>query len=61
MEELPSDTIVEGTQSLDVWRKLTRLTGHFKALMWNEDVKEWQLDDSLGIQVNVEVRRYSQA
>ncbi|RSH90182.1 emp24p/erv25p- protein [Saitozyma podzolica] len=40
MEELPSDTIVEG---------------HYKALLWKEEAKEWAMDENMGIHVSVEV------
>ncbi|WVQ83960.1 hypothetical protein IAT38_006105 [Cryptococcus sp. DSM 104549] len=39
MEELPSETIVEG---------------HYKALLWHENEKAWKLDDNMGIHVSVE-------
>ncbi|KAL7423320.1 emp24p/erv25p-related protein [Cryptotrichosporon argae] len=39
LEELPSDTIVEG---------------HYKALLWKEDESAWKIDEQLGIHVNVE-------
>ncbi|KAI5454409.1 emp24p/erv25p- protein [Naganishia albida] len=39
LEELPSDTIVEG---------------HYKALEWVEDAKEWRINNDMGVQVTVE-------
>ncbi|KAK8846648.1 hypothetical protein IAR55_005735 [Kwoniella newhampshirensis] len=39
LEELPSDTIVEG---------------HYKAYLWNEGANEWKMDDEMGIHVSVE-------
>ncbi|TXT15906.1 hypothetical protein VHUM_00409 [Vanrija humicola] len=39
LEELPSNTIVEG---------------HYKALLWDEPKQEWIINDQLGIHVNVE-------
>ncbi|KAJ9114519.1 hypothetical protein QFC20_001392 [Naganishia adeliensis] len=39
LEELPSDTIVEG---------------HYKALEWVEDAKEWKINNDMGVQVTVE-------
>ncbi|ORY21477.1 ER to Golgi transport-related protein [Naematelia encephala] len=38
LEELASDTIVEG---------------HYKALLWNEDNNDWRVDDVMGIHVEV--------
>ncbi|ORX33521.1 putative ER to Golgi transport-related protein [Kockovaella imperatae] len=39
LEELPSDTIVEG---------------HYRALVWNEERKEWGGKEGMGIQVEVQ-------
>ncbi|WWD21956.1 hypothetical protein CI109_106444 [Kwoniella shandongensis] len=39
LEELPSDTIVEG---------------HYKAYLWNENANEWKMDQEMGIHVSVE-------
>ncbi|KAK4685580.1 p24 family protein alpha, partial [Tremellales sp. Uapishka_1] len=39
MEELPSNTIVEG---------------HYRALLWSEEKNEWFKDEELGIHVNVQ-------
>ncbi|CAK9784827.1 putative ER to Golgi transport-related protein [Cutaneotrichosporon oleaginosum] len=39
LEELPSDTIVEG---------------HYRALLWDETTKQWTTNPQLGITVNVE-------
>ncbi|WVQ97696.1 hypothetical protein IAU59_004810 [Kwoniella sp. CBS 9459] len=39
MEELPSDTIVEG---------------HYKAYLWDEGGNSWKMDEAMGIHVSVE-------
>ncbi|OXM79210.1 eclair-PA [Cryptococcus neoformans Bt63] len=39
LEELPSQTIVEG---------------HYKAFLWNENEKQWKKDEAMGIHVTVE-------
>lgn len=67
LEELPSDTIVEGqyrsavrfqAQHRSQGAVLTRL-GHYKALMWNENTKGWEVNPAMGIHVSVEVSRVS--
>jgi hypothetical protein len=68
MEELPSETIVEGEQStcsgprdwtMDVTAMprsvMLTLLGHYRALLWNDQANEWRVDEQVGIHVNVEV------
>ena len=35
---------------------LSASTGHYKALLWEESVKEWVEREGMGIQVEVQVR-----
>jgi hypothetical protein len=79
LEELPSETIVEGKSSPLICSLVTHnpvkrllvmakgvphhhgsLTypsdppGHYKALEWVEDEKDWKINNDMGIQVTVE-------
>jgi hypothetical protein len=59
MEELPSDTIVEGWCFLinyETGGGEADEIGHYRALLWKEEHKAWTIDQALGIHVNVEVR-----
>lgn len=56
MEELPSDTVVEGTfASYTDPKDVADLQGHYRALLWDEGSRSWQEDQDLGIHVAVEV------
>jgi hypothetical protein len=36
----------------------TSPVGHYRALEWVEDAKEWKMNNDMGIQVTVEVRSF---
>lgn len=56
VEELPTDTVVEGMLvPLSSIRNLTRGTGHYKALEWDETNSLYEYNEKLGVQVDVEV------
>ncbi len=62
LEELPSDTIVEGIfpRVIPLLRFVQVLiwewdTAHYKALEWVEDSQSWFVNEAMGIQVQVEV------
>lgn len=60
VEELPSDTVVEGKPSSSPVRSssnvLPCLIGHYRALEWSDGTQQYNLNEELGIIVEVEVR-----
>jgi hypothetical protein len=57
IEELPTDTIVEGTQKFSDPRDslLNFHAGHYRALEWDDKTQAYAPHGELGIQVDVEV------
>ena len=58
IEELPTDTVVEGEYHFFAMWKLCidiRRIGHYRALEWNEKTQTYEKNEELGIQVEVEV------
>lgn len=41
------------------YQLIIRRVGHYKALEWVEDAKEWKINNDMGVQVTVEVRSRS--
>jgi p24 family protein alpha len=62
IEEVPTDTVVHGTQRIYVDTRLETdkrckwTVGTYKALEWSEEQQKYQLNHELGINVQVEVR-----
>jgi len=61
IEELPTDTIVEGMSSNAVISVLIEgfFLGHYRALQWDDKTQKYEANSDLGIQVNVEVRYWT--
>ena len=57
IEELPTDTVVEGQFSPVSYTNLVNdLTGHYRALEWSQEREEYGHNAELGIVVDVTVR-----
>lgn len=62
IEELPTDTVVEGKHHLVIVNAfLSRFCtslGHYRALEWNEQGQVYSINEELGILVQVSVSRF---
>jgi hypothetical protein len=62
IEELPTDTVVEGTRTLPVWQFVKRASsltrdepGQYRALEWHEGEQKYKENPQMGVLVEVTV------